>query len=230
MRSPSIKSYIFGTSVLGLPIMAYEFGQVGPRVLILGGVHGDEIEGTTAGMGLLREFSASFPFGCQVTLVPAFNIDGVIAKTRVNGRGVDLNRNLPSNDWNPSAFNERYPPGPFANSEPENVALTGYLSETKPQLIISLHSWQPMLNVNGDCMDVAEAINKLTGYRIDRDMGYPTPGCLGTYAGIEREMPTITYEIERGLALPEVLRIHIPAVCEALRVIEKKTYIKRSQK
>jgi protein MpaA len=219
---PYIKSSIFGFSSQGLPIESYDFGNVGPRVLILGGVHGNEVEGTTAALGLLREFSQSFTYNLQLTLVPKFNIDGVLARSRVNGRGVDLNRNLPSNDWNPSAFNERYPPGPFANSEPENQALTEYLAANKPQFIISLHSWEPMLNVNGDCMDEAQVIHKMTGYRIDEHIGYPTPGCLGTYAGLERGMPTLTYEIRRGSTTTEVLQTHIPAILEALKVTEKR--------
>jgi protein MpaA len=41
-------------------------------------------------------------------------------------------------------------------------------------------------------------------YEITEDIGYPTPGSLGTYAGWERQIPTITFEIERGLPLSEV--------------------------
>jgi protein MpaA len=97
-----------------------------------------------------------------------------------------------------------------------------FIETEKPKLILSLHSWFPVLNVNGDCMAEAEVLAKWTGYKIDADIGYPTPGCLGTFAGLERNCPTLTYEIERGLAAPEVLRIHRPAVLEALKVTEKK--------
>jgi protein MpaA len=224
MKSPSMKSYIFGVSGLGLPIEAYEFGRTGPNVLVLGGVHGDEVEGTTAALGLLKEFERAFPYRLRLTLVPKFNIDGVVAKTRLNGRGVDLNRNLPTNDWNPAAFNKRYPPGPYANSEPENQALVRFLAQHRPKFILSLHSWHPMLNVNGACGDEAAVIHKWTGYRIDEHIGYPTPGCLGTYAGLERDMPTLTYEIRRGSNTQEILKTHIPAICEALKVTERRTY------
>ena len=156
----------------------------------------------------------------KLTLVPALNLDGVLAKTRTNGNGVDLNRNLPSNDWNPKAFNDRYPPGPSANSEPENQALTAYLERTRPRFIVSLHSWKPLLNINGPCEPEAQAIHALTGYVIEESIGYPTPGCLGTYAGLERDMPTLTYEIERGLSPQNVLSAHVPAVLAALRVAQ----------
>src|SRR5690606_38596496 len=114
------KSTIFGTSAGGLPILSYEFGR-GPRhVLILGGVHGDEIEGVIASLGLLQRFQESFPFHLQLTIVPMFNVDGVLRSERKNSRGVDLNRNLPTNDWSAEVATERYHPGPEAGSEPEN--------------------------------------------------------------------------------------------------------------
>src|SRR5947209_157718 len=111
------QAFVFGKTALGLPIPAYRWEGGGPEILVLGGVHGDETEGVVCGYGLLEALSRDFPYKLSLTLVPAFNLDGVLARTRVNGNGVDLNRNLPSNDWNPQAFNERYPPGPNANSE-----------------------------------------------------------------------------------------------------------------
>ena len=217
-----MKSFVFGHSSQGLPILAYKFGGVGPRVFIIGGTHGNEVEGTVAAYGLIEHFSISFPFQLNLTIVPAFNIDGVLSSNRLNGNGVDLNRNLPTNDWNEKAFNKKYLPGPFPNSESENKALVQFLSQFKPHFVLSLHSWFPVLNVNGKCMEEAMAINKMTGYRIDEYIGYPTPGCLGTYCGLEREMPTLTYEIERGLNIPDVLRLHIPAIIEGLKVTERK--------
>ena len=71
-------------------------------------------------------------------------------------------------------------------------------------------------------MDVAQVIHEWTGYKIEADMGYPTPGCLGTYAGIEKHYPTITYEIERGTTPQQILPLHVPAICEGLKVIERK--------
>src|SRR6476661_5406471 len=103
-----MKTYCFGYSSLGLPIIAYEFVNNGPEVLILGGVHGDEIEGVWGAHGLLKSFLQSFPYKLNLTLVPQFNIEGVLNKTRGNGRGVDLNRNLPTKDWDPVAKTPRY--------------------------------------------------------------------------------------------------------------------------
>lgn len=211
-----------GTSSLGLPIESYLFEakdfKVAPNALILGGVHGDEIEGVTVALGLLRVFQESYHLNLNMTIIPRFNPDGVLLKTRSNFAGVDLNRNLPTRDWTSEVKNLRYFPGTHPASEPESKALIKLLEQIKPKIIISLHSWYPVLNINGDCESEALVIQKHTQYRIDRDIGYPTPGSLGTYAGLERNIPTLTYEIERGSPLPTCLKIHVPAILEALEL------------
>lgn len=216
-----MKSFVLGHTSNGLPIPAYQWDTQYPHVLIVGGVHGDESEGVVASYGLLNEFTRSFPFKLKLTLLPMLNLDGVLAKTRQNANGVDLNRNLPTQDWTPEVLNPRYFPGTKPNSEPENQALTYFIQTQKPRIIYSLHSWHPLLNVNGKCKKEAEAINKLTGYPVQEEIGYPTPGCLGTYCGLERDIPTLTYEIERGLAPKEIIRVHVPAILEALKTTER---------
>ena len=216
-----MKSFILGQTSNGLPIPGYRFGTVGgPSVLLLGGVHGDEPEGVEACLGLIQRWTLNFPFRLRATVVPALNVDGVLRSSRVNARGVDLNRNMATNDWSPEIKTPRYHPGSTANSEPETLALVQWLEEHRPVFIMSLHSWKPMLNVNGACEREAEVISKWTGYAIEKSIGYPTPGCLGTYCGLEREMPTLTYEIERGLATREILQLHVPAIEEGLKVTE----------
>lgn len=216
-----MKSFILGATSRGLPIPAYRFGTMsGPTVLILGGVHGDEPEGVEACLGLIQRWSTNFPFRLRVTVVPAFNMDGVIRASRVNGRGVDLNRNMATNDWSPEIATPRYHPGKAANSEPETQALVQWLKENKPVFVLSMHSWHPMLNVNGGCQREAAAMAQWTGYEVKESIGYPTPGCLGTYCGLERDMPTLTYEIERGLGTEEILHKHVRAIEEGLKVTE----------
>ena len=215
-------SYLFGFTPLGLPIEAWRFKNAGPKVLILGGVHGDEKEGVIASLGLLKSFLQSFPYQLDLTLVPRFNQDGVLMNSRTNSRGVDLNRNLPTKDWSPEIKTPRYHPGPSAGSEPENQALAAFIEKEKPRFVLSLHSWHPVLNVNGDCLLEAQSLAEDTGYKIDADIGYPTPGCLGTFAGLERDCPTLTYEIERGLEAGPILQIHVPAILKCLKATESR--------
>ena len=51
-----MQTFIFGESVSQQPILGYRFGRVGPRILVLGGVHGDEVEGVVAAYGLIKTF------------------------------------------------------------------------------------------------------------------------------------------------------------------------------
>jgi protein MpaA len=204
---------------LGLPILAYDFGHQGIRVLILGGVHGDEVEGIACAKALLSDLQQNFPYAIQVTLIPEMNPDGSLLKQRTNSRGVDLNRNMATQDWSPEIKSERYHPGPHPMSEVENQVLAEELKNS--HFVLSLHSWHPVINVNGNCLKEAQILAAHTGYKIDADIGYPTPGCLGTYAGLERNIPTITYEIERGLDIKKVTEIHPAAIHKMLEFLTK---------
>ena len=217
-----MKTQFVGQTTNGLPILSFVFGDAGPNVLILGGVHGDEPEGIEAAYGLLRRWRAGFPFRLTVTLVPVLNVDGMLHHRRTNANEVDLNRNMGTRDWSAVMQNERYPPGPHPGSEVETRVLIDLIDRLKPIFILSLHSWEPLLNVNGNCLAEAKAIAKITGYRVTDSIGYPTPGCLGTWAGLERDFPTLTYEVERGSRPEDILRVHPPAIEAALTVIEKK--------
>ncbi len=211
---------MLGTSHLGLPILSYVVGQGEKHILIIGGVHGDEIEGTAFAFALLEKCRSNPVKGLKISFIPMFNVDGVLLKTRVNARGVDLNRNLPTTDWKKEAFNPRYPPGEFANSENENKALTSFVSSQKIDFIFSFHSFSKyLLNVNGDCEPIASFIQQKTGYPVETSMGYPTPGCLGTYTGIEKGIPTITYELERGKPIPDLLNQHLDAVYKSFTLL-----------
>ncbi len=214
---------LFGQTSHGLPIFSYHFFPKThtKELLIFGGVHGDEIEGVIAAQKMI-EILMKENYKIPVTIVPEFNPEGILHKTRGNLNGVDLNRNLPTKDWSAEVKTPRYHPGSSPMSENENKALVNYLSKNSVGFILSLHSWNPMFNVNGDCLEEAELLHKLTGYRIDADMGYPTPGCMGTYTGLERNIPTITYEIERGQKQSDILAMHPPAILALVKHLEKK--------
>lgn len=215
-----MQTKIIGHTKLQIPIVAHEFGSAGPEVLVLGGVHGDEPEGIAAAQALLARFVSDFSYKLRLVLIPCLNLDGCLAHTRVNGAGVDLNRNLPTKDWSPEVRAARYHPGPAPGSEPENQVLMKLIENHQFKLVVSLHSWEPVINTNGDCKGEAEILAKWTGYKIDDYIGYPTPGSLGTYAGLERQIPTITYEIQRDLPLNEVVAKHVEPLCHALKYTE----------
>lgn len=210
---------LMGKSAGGHGIYGRRFPGNGERVLFLGGVHGNETEGIAATAGFHDEFirrGTERSSNTDLLFIPVVNPDGVLNFSRHNAHGVDLNRNMPTKDWQANAKGEKYYSGPNAGSEPETILLMTILHEFDPQFIVSLHSWKPMFNVNGPAHEYARRMHAELPYEITEDIGYPTPGSLGTYWGWEKQIPTITFEIERGLPLDKVygiVRGALLAVC-----------------
>ncbi len=205
-----------GLSYGGRAIELHRFGGGRKAQLLIGGVHGDEVEGfllAEAMIEFIHGGKAILPEDSSVYILPRLNPDGCAAVRRTNQRNVDLNRNLPTSDWSGEFNNVRYYPGSSAGSETENVILMRLLSDLRPERIISLHSWEnAMVNWNGPSEDLAIAMSSRNGLPPKGDIGYPTPGSLGTYAGWERGIPTITLEILRGQAADETWRQHHEAL------------------
>lgn len=66
----------------------------------------------------------------------------------------------------------------------------------KPRLILTLHAPYKIVNYDGDALVAANAISKIIGYPVEESIGYPTPGSFGTWAGVEKGIPTITLELD----------------------------------
>ena len=197
-----------GTSSGGHPIICRHLKASGSaqRILLIGGVHGNETEGVQFMHEFCQEFAddhETSPFDQEILLIPVMNPYGVLNYQRVNANQVDLNRNMPTRDWRGEFTEKKYYPGQAANSEPETRSLVKLIDSYKPQLIISFHSWKPLINYNGPAVSFARKMNERLGMEITGDIGYPTPGSLGTYAGSERGIPTITFEFPRGMLLEE---------------------------
>ena len=227
---PNIKIDSLGATSLGLPIFAYDFffDKNVKNILILGGVHGDEIEGVIACKSLMAFFLKNSFFEQEknkinILFIPEVNPEGILLKTRGNSQGIDLNRNLPTKDWSSAFENPRYNPGNAPCSTEENKILVNVLQERKWDYLISFHSWIPMLNINGNCSPLVEIIAEQIQYPIEKTVGYPTPGSLGTYAGLERDIPTLTYEIEREIRLDKISQVHVPAVAKAINFFSQNT-------
>ncbi len=198
-----------GLSVGGHPIIYKHLpsNRNATRVLLLGGVHGNETEGVRFMHDFCFEFidaNVTSPFNEEILAIPVVNPDGFLNYERKNANGVDLNRNMPTKDWSKEYSEEKYFPGKKPNSEPESQQVVNIIEKYQPRCIISFHSWKPMINYNGPALDHAEKIAADLDMVITDDIGYPTPGSLGTYAGHERKIPTITLEFERGTPLQEV--------------------------
>lgn len=225
----------YRNSVLGDPLTWTVFGDASDEEkpsfklkdvsIIMCGVHGDEItpikfcfdimeylRTTYADPELKKEFTNKI-----VIVAPLVNPDSFfkMRPTRVNARGVDVNRNFPTRDWSRDARrlwishfrkDKRRNPGVTASSEPEVVFQMNLIKRYGPDKIISVHSPLTMLDYDGPnavvdgFVDGAKAHELLiqmskdaSDYKIEN---YPFfPGSLGNWAGKERDIPTYTLEL-----------------------------------
>lgn len=165
-------------------------------LLLMGGVHGDEPLGVLLAektLEFLRENATQVKL--PWILIPVLNVDGFKAGTRVNGRGVDLNRNYPAKSWSPDHEKDRYFPGPHGGSEAEIQAVVKLITEYKPRLIIHCHSWKPMIVATGEpSLRDAERLSRSSGYKVSPEIGYPTPGSLSQFGWVDHKIPVICIE------------------------------------
>lgn len=178
---------------------------LGP-ILVIGGVHGDEPEGVRLAQDLLtwlKSHTVDTAHGVAVPwiVIPCLNVDGYAKRTRVNARGVDLNRNYPSQDWSGEARAERYFPGPSPGSEIEIQGIVELVETCRPRLLIHCHSWKPCIVGTGPFSKRdAERLGASSGYEVIDEIGYPTPGSLSRYGWHDKQIPVICIEEQEGLA------------------------------
>ena len=180
-----------------------QIGTGPTRVLLIGGIHGDEPEGHPLVERLVDELTANprSALGSTLVIIRDLNPDGTAARSRTNTNGVDLNRNFPASNWNSKARDPRNNPGPRPESEPETRVLVETLRAFQPDRILVMHATRgkPMVNYDGPARQLADSLSQLNGYQTTDTIGYPTPGSLGSYAGIDQQIPIITLELPRGI-------------------------------
>ena len=175
-----------GNEIMLLKRGALEFDKT---VLVIGVFHGDEPDGEYLINRYLQERSESKN---RLLFIPCLNPDGKTENKRTNSNGVDLNRNFPTKNWEKSSENNDYFGGEKSASELETQFLVYVLDKYKPDLVITLHEPYKVVNYDGPAESIAKEISNLTGYKVEENIGYPTPGSFGTYCGVEKNIPTIT--------------------------------------
>jgi hypothetical protein len=141
---PGIRTKTIGHSTAGRPI---ELRQIGDpkwsgELLVFGCIHGDECAAAR-----VEPVSGALTAGCpdpdsSIYFVPDLDPDGTTAGSRLNARGVDLNRNFPS-EWKPSGrpFSPEYS-GPRPFSEPETRLAARVIRAVRPEATIWFHQFR----------------------------------------------------------------------------------------
>jgi protein MpaA len=213
-------SSTYGTSVDGIPLTVYlpESGRA--DVLILSAIHGDEDETTVVVSEALR----SLPQGdLQAAVILCGNPDGLLRGTRGNARGVDLNRNFPTSNWSPDpvfyksrandARDMLLTTGSAPASEPETAALIALIDQLQPRAVVSLHSALACVDDAG-ASHLGRQLADRTGLSFLTEIGYPTPGSMGTWAG-ERGLNLVTLEFEDA-SLYTLKDRHVPIMLDLM--------------
>ena len=190
-----------GRSFEGRPIVLGRFGPAGgSAVLVLGGVHGDEPSGVEAALDLCRGLGGGRPAPqTPVWVLPALNPDGLVRASKNSARDVDLNRNFPA-----SNFRREHQPGYFPGAsplcEPETQALATLIDDGAPGWagVVALHAPLACVNYDGPAAAWAQAVAAASGWPVRADIGYPTPGSLGSWLGRDRGLPVLTIELPGG--------------------------------
>jgi protein MpaA len=214
-----------GRSVHGVPLWTHDVlpatGAPRFKVLLLGGIHGDELASVTLAFDWIARSqgvqAAAMPHPARTTkptiadvawrFVPLLNPDGLLhsPSTRVNAHGVDLNRNFPTADWARDAQpywikrtrkDPRRFPGPQPLSEPESRWLLEQIDQFHPDLIVSVHAPYGLLDFDGP----PPAPRRLGSLQLDPVGVYP--GSLGNYGGLVKNVPVMTLELKNARAVP----------------------------
>jgi protein MpaA len=190
-----------GRSRAGRPIPVGTFGpQAGEgaseTLVVVAGVHGDEPSSVAAAVELIGWLRAHPP-ARSLRVMPVMNPDGIAAGTKNNGADVDLNRNFPARNFR-LEHPPRYFPGPAPASEPETRALIDLLEAQPIDGVVAVHAPFACVNHDGPAAEWAAAIAASCGWPAREDIGYPTPGSLGSWLGRDRGLPVVTLELPPG--------------------------------
>ncbi len=191
----------------GQPILRTRFDRVDGikptgRVMLIGGVHGDELSSVSIVFEWMQFLRDNHEGEFIWDVVPVMNPDGFFAAeaTRTNANGVDLNRNMPTSDWDGSALHywreraqssPRKFPGASPGSEPETRWLVQEIDRFQPDMIITVHA--PYNLIDYDAPSRKNAPRRFG--RVKGGLLGTYPGSLGNYAGVKRGIPVVTIEL-----------------------------------
>ncbi|HEY2830315.1 MAG TPA: murein tripeptide amidase MpaA [Thermoanaerobaculia bacterium] len=213
-------SQTYGASVDGIPLTVYMPDSGSAEMLILASIHGDEAETTVVVSEALR----TLPTGdLKAAVILCGNPDGMLRGTRGNARGVDVNRNFPTSNWkaDPVFYKSRandardiaLSPGSEPASEPETQALIALIGKLNPRAIVTLHSALACVDDSG-ASHLGRQLADRCGLPFLTEIGYPTPGSMGTWAA-ERALNLVTLELEDA-SLYTLKDRHVPIMLDLM--------------
>jgi murein peptide amidase A len=164
------RTVVLGRSARGRPIRAVELGD--PRLptalLVVGCIHGNEC----AGRRVAQLIEARPPAAEHVWVIDDLNPDGFAAGRRVNGQGVDLNRDFPWH-WRPLPRSGGQYSGPRALYAPEDRIAERLILSARPRVTVWFHQPLDLVDESGGNPAVARRFGRLARMRVTRLPRYP---------------------------------------------------------
>jgi protein MpaA len=181
---------ILGYSVENRPIELITLGNGPDYVLFIATIHGNEDAGTPLVHRLIERLRMrpSVLDGRTVYIVPVANPDGYVNRTRGNINGIDLNRNFPADNRVDNDIN-----GLGGLTEPESVILHDLILTRQPARIVTIHQPLDCLDYDGPGGELAKLMALYCPLPVKK-LG-SRPGSLGSFAGVEQNIPIITMEL-----------------------------------
>lgn len=192
------------SSVQGSPIIHFDRTsqrENAKRILVIGLIHGDELPAGTMVQLWMERLQAIDPVSSW-RILPVSNPDGYKMNSRMNSRGIDLNRNFQTSDWQELAqkywkekghSNPRRFPGESAGSEPEVQCIQKHIESYQPDFVVAIHTPYAVLDFDGPKLSFPKFI-QLPWQSLGN-----FPGSLGRYMWVDRKVPVLTIELKSQL-------------------------------
>lgn len=153
------------------------------RLVVLSTQHGNEPLPAYASLDLAESLAHKKPDFLKriaIAFVPVVNPDGFVAKKRQNAAGTDLNRNWASHD------------------QPETIAVTRFIKEFSPHVLIDEHEWMNDDNYRPDCVETP-GFGHQANERLARRLAQAAPKLIGS-CGLRLRQTSYRAESEPGMA------------------------------
>ncbi|MFK5894483.1 MAG: M14 family zinc carboxypeptidase [Pseudomonadota bacterium] len=202
------------------PLLLKEFPPLGKKqpkgkVLLIGGIHGDEYSSISVTFKWLNILTKHHSGLFHWKISPLVNPDGLLRKKsqRTNSNQVDLNRNFPSSEeaqahidyWEKETHSDprRYP-GTQPLSEKETQWLSDLINQFKPDVIVSVHAPFGLVDFDGQANNTPTKKAKPPSHLgpLHLHLLGTYPGSLGRYGSEIINIPVITVELEYAGIMP----------------------------
>lgn len=196
----NVENFVIGESYEGREIRCYKVIDnkvISNKLLIVAGIHGNEVGTVKLANHIINFFYNFNNINVFLYVIPCLNPDGYNQAIknpdyahrgrvgRNNSRGVDLNRNFPTQNFQKNSewgFGRNYSDekiaaycGEFGGSESETQILINFIKQKNIDNLIMLHNaGKDVVYNSGDqvAKKWAEIYNKFTKFKIRTDLNY----------------------------------------------------------